>query len=96
VYSKNQILNALGKVIHPEGKKDIVSLGLVTEIESDENGIIITLTPERSNDPFLSSLKSSVTRVLKEELGPDAVIKEIKVQPKITVAKELNNTINSS
>jgi ATP-binding protein involved in chromosome partitioning len=89
VYSKNQILNALGKVIHPEEKKDIVSLGLVTEIESDENGIIITLTPERSNDPFLSSLKSSVTRVLKEELGPDAVIKEIKVQPKITVAKEI-------
>jgi len=34
-------------------------------------------------------LKSSVTRVLKEELGPDAVIKEIKVQQKITVAKEI-------
>ncbi|MBA4323298.1 MAG: sodium:proton antiporter, partial [Odoribacter sp.] len=84
-----------GKVVHPEKKKDIVSMGLVTEIESDENGITITLMPERSNDPFISSLKSSVTRVLKEELGTDAVIREIKVQPKIVVTKEVEKKQNS-
>ena len=94
-FSKNQILNTLRKVFHPEKKKDIVSLGLVNEIETDENGITITLTPERSNDPFISSLKSSVTRVLKEELGPDAVIKEIKVQPKIIIAKNIEKPENS-
>lgn len=92
MFSRNQILNALGKVFHPEKKKDIVSLGLVNKIESDENGITITLVPERSNDPFISSLRSSVTKVLKEELGPDAVIKEIKVQPKVVVAKEVEKS----
>jgi ATP-binding protein involved in chromosome partitioning len=89
MFSRNQILSALGKVFHPEQKKDIVSLGLVDKIESDENGITITLIPERSNDPFISSLRSSVTKVLKEELGPDAVIKEIKIQPKVVIAKEV-------
>ncbi len=94
MFSRNQILNALGKVIHPEKKKDIVTLGLVNDIKSDENGIIITLIPERSNDPFISSLKSSVTKVLKEELGPDAVIKEIKVRPKVVVPKEVESPDN--
>jgi ATP-binding protein involved in chromosome partitioning len=89
MFSKNQILSALGKVFHPESKKDIVTLGLINAIESDENGITIILTPERSNDPFISSLRSTVTKVIKEELGPDAVIKEIKVQPKVVIAKEV-------
>jgi ATP-binding protein involved in chromosome partitioning len=94
MFSENQILKALGKVFHPEMKKDIVSLDLVSEVISDKTGITLTLTPERSNDPFISSLKSSVTKVLKEELGTEAVIKEIKVQPKVLVAKEVEKTEN--
>jgi ATP-binding protein involved in chromosome partitioning len=92
--SRNQIMNALGKVFHPEKKKDIVSLGLVDEIISDENGITITLIPERSNDPFIKSLRSSVTKVLKEELGPDAVINEIKVQPRVIVTKDVEKPVD--
>ena len=86
--SGNEILKALEKVVHPEKKKNIVDLGLVTGVESDETGIVITLSPERSNDPFVSSIKSSVTRVLKEELGTDTVVKEIIVHPKTIVQKE--------
>jgi ATP-binding protein involved in chromosome partitioning len=89
VYSRNQISGALSKVIHPEKKKDIVSLGMVAEIESDESGISLTLVPERSNDPFITSIKSSVVKILKAELGSDAVIKEIKVVPKIVVGKHI-------
>jgi len=88
MFSRDQISDALGKVIHPEKKKDIVSLGMVAEIDSDESGISLTIIPEKSNDPFLSSIKSSVVKVLKEELGPDAVIKEIRVVPKIVVGKQ--------
>ena len=87
MYSKDQILKALSKVIHPEKGKDIVSLGYINEIGSGKDGISITLTPEKSNDPFISSMKSSVARTLKEVLGPDAEIKEIKVQPRINVLK---------
>jgi ATP-binding protein involved in chromosome partitioning len=94
MFSRQQINAALGKVFHPEKKKDIVTLGLVKDIESDETGITLTLVPERSNDPFISSLRSTVTKVLKEELGPEAIIKEIRVQPKIIVAKTIEKPDN--
>jgi ATP-binding protein involved in chromosome partitioning len=94
MFSRTQILNVLGKVIHPEKKKDIVTLGIVNKIVSDEKGITITLVPDRSNDPFISSLRSSVTKALKNELGADAVIKEIKIQPKIIVPKEIEKHDN--
>ena len=88
MFSNDQILTALRKVIHPEKEKDIVSLGLVTEIHSDENGISIILEPEKSNDPFLSSIKSSVARTIKDTLGADAVIANIEVRPKAAAHKK--------
>ena len=81
-FSKEQILKALSEVIHPENGKDIVSLGMVSEIVSEDEGISLTLTPERSNDPFISSIKSTTVKVLKKTLGINAVIKEISVQPR--------------
>ena len=88
MFSKDQILKALSRIIHPDKKKDIVTLGMVSEVESGENGIILTLTPERSNDPFISSIKSTIVKTIKEILGPDAVVKEIKVQPRVQVGKQ--------
>lgn len=92
MFSRDQISDALGKVIHPEKKRDIVSLGMVGEIESDYSGISITIVPERSNDPFISSIKSSVVKILKKELGSDAVIKEILIEPKISVGRQVEKS----
>jgi ATP-binding protein involved in chromosome partitioning len=88
MFSEDQILKSLSKVIHPEKKKDIVSLGLISEIKTDSNGISLKLTPEKSNDPFISSIRSTIVRNLKDTLGPDAVINEIKVEPKVFVGKK--------
>ena len=88
MFSKDQIIKALSRVIHPEKNKDIVALGMITEVESAENGISLTLAPEKSNDPFITSIKSTIVRTIKEVLGPDAIINDIKVQPKITVGKK--------
>ncbi len=87
--SEKEIIKALEKVIHPERKKNIIELGIVSEVVQDKDGIIITIVPERSNDPFINSLKSSVTRVLKEELGNETIIKEIKIQPRTIVPKQV-------
>ncbi len=88
MFSRDKILSVLSTIIHPEKKEDIVSMGMVSEVDSDEKGISLTLTPEKSNDPFISSIKSIIVRTLKENLGPDAIITEIKVQPKVTVGKK--------
>jgi ATP-binding protein involved in chromosome partitioning len=88
MFPQEEILSALKKVIHPEKGKDIVTLGIVSEIKSDESGISLILEPEKSNDPFIASIKSSVARTLKETLGTDAVIKNIDVRPKVMVQKK--------
>jgi ATP-binding protein involved in chromosome partitioning len=88
MFSKDQILKTLTRIIHPEKKKDIISLGMVTDVKTGEDGISLTLSPEKSNDPFISSIKSTIVRTIKEVLGPDAIIKEIKVEPKVIVGKQ--------
>ena len=88
MFSNDQILTALRKVIHPAKGKDIVSLGMVSEIESGDNGISLTIVPEKSNDPFISSIKSTVARTIKDTLGPDAVIANIDVRPKVRAGKQ--------
>jgi ATP-binding protein involved in chromosome partitioning len=88
MHSEAQITKALSKIIHPEKGKDIVTLGLISKITSGENGISITFTPEKSNDPFISSVKSTIVKTLKDALGSDAVINEIKVEPKVIVGKQ--------
>jgi ATP-binding protein involved in chromosome partitioning len=88
MFSEEQILKALSKIIHPEKKKDIVGLGMISEIQTGEKGISLTLTPDKSNDPFISSIRSTIVRTLKDVLGPDAVINEIKIQPKVIVGKQ--------
>ena len=75
MFSKEQILKALSGIMHPEKGKDIVTLGMISDIETDKEGISITITPEKSNDPFISSIKSTIVRTLKEALGNDVFIK---------------------
>ncbi len=85
--SKEQISKTLTRIVHPDKGKDIVALGMVSRIEAGKKGISITLTPEKSNDPFISSIKSIIVKTLKEEFGPETVIREIKVEPKVVVGK---------
>lgn len=85
--SESQILSALGTVIHPEKKQDIVALGMVSEVHSSEEGISVILAPERSNDPFITSIKSTVVKALKEAFGAGTTIADISVKPKIIAEK---------
>ena len=87
MFTKEQILEALSKIIHPGKGKDIVTLGMISEVESSEKGITITVTPEKSNDPFIASIKSTIVRTIKDTLGPDAVVNEIKILPKVIEEK---------
>src|SRR5512133_3218804 len=86
--SKEKILEALTGIVHPDKGRDIVSMGMVSEISVDKDGISLILTPEKSNDPFISSLKSTIVKKLKDVFGADTVINEIKVEPKMIIGKQ--------
>ena len=68
MHKKEDILKALRMVSHPEKGKDIVTLGMVGDITETPEGITIVLVPEKSNDPFLTSIKSNCVRAVKEVL----------------------------
>jgi ATP-binding protein involved in chromosome partitioning len=87
MFTKPQILNALQKVIHPEKGTDIVTLGMIGDITLSGSGISLVIVPERPNDPFMGSIKSTIVKTLKETLGPDAVISDVEVRPKNTEAR---------
>jgi ATP-binding protein involved in chromosome partitioning len=87
MHNKADILNALRNVTHPEKGSDIVTLGMIGDIKVTREGIHIVLVPEKSNDPFLSSIKSNCVRAVKDSLGPDAVVSSIEVKPRIVVSK---------
>jgi ATP-binding protein involved in chromosome partitioning len=88
MFSKEQIISALKDVKHPEKGNDIVALGYVGDVTSSPSGIKITLTPEKSNDPLLASIKSNCVRAIKEHLGADAVVETIDVRPRVVVGKK--------
>lgn len=76
------ILELLKQIVHPEHNKDIVSLGLIQDIETDSNKIGFTLNLAKPNDPFASSLKKACTRILEEKFGKEVLI-DIKVKANV-------------
>lgn len=87
MFSKEKILEILSTVVHPGTGKDLVTLGMVSKVTSDDKGISMALTPEKSNDPFISSIRSTIVKSLKDGLGQDAVINEIRIEPRVIVGK---------
>ena len=94
MYSKEDIISALRKVIHPGKGTDIVTMGLVTSVTSDENGISLILEPEKSNDPTLTSIRSAIVKTLKETLGPEVNVSSIEIRPAVVVGKPEKETGN--
>lgn len=73
-FTRQQVLDALKKVVHPEKKKDIVSLGMVEDLTIKGKGIHFTLLFPGSNDPFISSIKKACVKAVLAEVDSEADI----------------------
>ena len=74
-YSNKQILDILRKVKHPEKQEDIVSLGMVDDINIEGKKISFSLHLKKSNDPFINSIRKACVQAIEGELGEEAEIK---------------------
>jgi len=79
-FTTEQIFEKLKMVKHPESGKDIVSLGMVEDLEIDGNKIKFNLVIKNSKDPFAKSLAKSCERTLKFYLDDSL---EVEVDTKI-------------
>ena len=79
-FTTDQVLEKLKMVKHPESGKDIVSLGMVEDLEISGNNVKFNLVV-KNKDPFAKSLVKSCDRTLKFYLSEDL---EVEVGTKIS------------
>ena len=100
-YSKQQILDALSKVKHPETAQDIVSMGIVEDIWVSGNKGGFTLSFKKAHDPFINSMQKVCLQAIEKYLGNEIDFTEnikIKVPEKApqtnTKSESLKNVKN--
>ena len=79
-FNTEKVLDTLKMVKHPETGKDIVSLGMVEDMEITDTKIKFSLVIKNSKDPFAKSLVKACDRTLKFYLSEDL---EVEVNEKI-------------
>ncbi len=97
--TNNELLELLKPLVHPDSGEDIVSLGMVTEINISEDRVIFTLQLHRANDPFANKLKRFATALIEESYPQyeDCVTIVVKepLPPKSKPVEELYATSNN-
>lgn len=73
--TKEQVLEALKRVIHPESRKNIVELGMVENLAIDGMEVRFALKFGRPNDPFIQSMKKSCVSAIESQLGEEVKIR---------------------
>lgn len=72
--SSQQVVDALKRVNHPEKNQDIISLNMVSDLQVEGDKISFSLIFERSNDPFISSIRKAAVKAIKNYIGKHAKI----------------------
>jgi ATP-binding protein involved in chromosome partitioning len=72
--SENRVLEVLREIIHPVSGKDIVSLGMIQDLHTEEGKISFALHFKNPVDPMKSSLQKACKRILKDQLHPDLIV----------------------
>ncbi len=89
-YTTKQIFTALRNVMHPKENKDIISLGMVQELEIEDNKVGFTLVFPIDTDPNIEPIRKACVKALETEFGDDIQIRgNIKVK---ALKKEEDNS----
>lgn len=91
---KEQILELLRSVVHPEIGQDIVTSGLVEQVAASEAAITVSVRFTKSRDPFAVKIKNQAEAILKEHFPEAKVLVMIKEggQKKLPDLKEKTTT----
>jgi ATP-binding protein involved in chromosome partitioning len=96
-FSEENVLKALQKVRYPGKDQDIVELGLVSNIWSEDNKLGFTIVFDRSNDPVIASVRKACVKALKKYLDPKVQVEgniEIKAKQVVESKKILPDVGN--
>ncbi len=74
-YTTTQVFDALRMVMHPEKKKDIITLGMVHGLEIEGTKISFSLVFNKENTTNIAQLKKECVDTIEKQLGPQADIR---------------------
>ncbi len=72
--SKDEVLQALTRVVHPESRKNIVELNMVEDLTVNGKEVRFALRFARPNDPFIQSMKKACVSAIHAQLGEDVKV----------------------
>jgi ATP-binding protein involved in chromosome partitioning len=87
---REEILRKLGSVMHPEHRKDIVSLNMIESYSEDNEKIRVVLTLGRKKDPMASSVRKmteiAIKDIVKDSRTVEVIVKEKEEAAKVQVS----------
>lgn len=86
---KEQIRSALTQVIHPNYKKDLISLDLIQDLIVQDKYVSFTLELPKKNDELAAELKKQCDAAIKKFVDPE-IITDITVGINISKQRELD------
>lgn len=73
-FTKDDVVQALQKVVHPEHDQNIVALGMVEDLAVEGKKVSFALKLKKRNDPFLNSIRKASVNAVQTALGDDVEI----------------------
>jgi len=92
-FKKEQIINALTHVLHPEYKKDLITLDMVQDLILQEKYISFTLELPEKNDSLVQHLKQKCEQAIHKFVDKEAIL-DITSGVNISKKRELNGGEN--
>jgi ATP-binding protein involved in chromosome partitioning len=71
--NKNNVSKALEEVLYPGNAKDIISLGMLENLQIEGKKVSFDLVFEKDTDPFIASMKKACVKILESAFDEDNI-----------------------
>ncbi|MCC5908795.1 MAG: iron-sulfur cluster carrier protein ApbC [Balneolaceae bacterium] len=88
---KEQVKSALAHVIHPEFNKDLITLGLIQDLITQDKFVSFTLELPEKNDQLAERLKKECAEAIRKYVDAEAVL-DVTIGINISKQRELGNS----
>jgi len=92
VASKELVLKALSKVIDPDFKKDLVSLGMIKDVNVTDRKISFTVELTTPACPLKEMIRKDCVQTIAQEIGKDYEV-DINMSSNVTSARDQSTTL---
>jgi ATP-binding protein involved in chromosome partitioning len=91
VASKEKVIQALSKVIDPDFKKDLVTLGMIKDVKVEGKKISFTVELTTPACPLKEMIRKDCEQTVLEELGNEYEL-DINMSSNVTTVRDQANT----